>query len=204
MRKVYIQMVFLLFAGVSLYAEYFIRPGDGFKIEVFKHEELSGNFIVHDDGYMYMPLIDTVYVKGLSFGMARKIILSKYSEYLKSPNIIIVPIFKVSILGEVKTPGVYNISGIENVSEIIAIAGGLTDKANPSGAKLLRKGKVIAKFNIYKATTDELSRRNIKILPQDVIIVSRKFMPTLQELSVIVSSALSLATLLTLIISLNK
>ncbi len=204
MRKLYIQLLLLIFISCFLYAGNPIRPGDGFKIEVFNHKELSGNFIVHDDGYLYMPLIDTIYVKGLNFNIAKEIILKKYSEYLKSPNIIVMPIFKISILGEVKTPGIYNISGIENVSEIVAMAGGLTDRANPSGARLLRMGKVIAKFNIYKATTDQLSRKNVSISPQDVIIISRRFMPTLQEWSVIVSSALSLATLLTLIISLNR
>lgn len=204
MYKLYIQLILFIFISCFLYAENPIRSGDRFKVEVFNHEELSGDFVVNDDGYLYMPLIDTIYVKGLNFSTAREIILKKYSEYLKSPNIIIMPIFRISILGEVNTPGIYNISGVESVSEIVAMAGGLTDKANPASAKLLRRGKVIAKFNIYKATTDELARKNVTILPQDVIIISRRFMPTLQEWSVIVSSALSLATLLTLIISLNR
>ncbi len=203
-RKSLLLFIALLLFTTILSADDIITPGKGFRITVFNHEELSGEFFVHEDGYLYLPLIDTVYVNGLSFLDARERILNRYKEYLKSPNIIILPIFRVSVLGEVKKPGIYNISGFENLGEIIALAGGVTDKANPGGVRIIRNGKVIAKVNIFKEDREALQAKGVIISPQDVIVVPRRFLPTLQEWSILISTALTITTIINLIISARR
>ncbi|NIA23576.1 MAG: hypothetical protein GWP03_05410 [Proteobacteria bacterium] len=203
-KKSVFLLLLLLFLSVTLFADNVISPGKGFKISVFNHPELSGEFFVHEDGYLYLPLIDTVYVNGLSFLDARERIVGRYKQYLKSPNIIILPSFRVSILGEVKKPGIYNISGFESIGDIIALAGGVTDKANPGGVRIVRNGKVIAKVNIFKENSEDLKSKGITISPQDVIVVPRRFLPTLQEWSILISTALTVATIVNLIMNLKR
>ncbi|HHD82776.1 MAG TPA: polysaccharide export protein [Bacteroidetes bacterium] len=203
-RKSIVLSLLFLILSVTLFGNNVIGPGKGFKISVFNHPELSGEFFVHEDGYLYLPLIDTVYVNGLSFLDARERIINRYRQYLKSPNIIVIPSFRVSVLGEVKKPGIYNISGFESVSDIIALAGGVTDKANPGGVRILRDGRVIAKVNIFRENSEDLKSKGITILPRDIIVVPRKFLPTLQEWSILISTALTVATIVNLIINMRR
>ena len=91
--------------------DYIIDTGDSIAIDFFPAEDLSGIYPVSAEGEMYLPEIDETYVRGLTISDLKKLLEKRYAEYLIEPEIKVrIAVFKsmkVSILGEVRNPGVY-------------------------------------------------------------------------------------------------
>ncbi len=95
---------------------------------------------VEDDGTVRLPIIGSVKVAGLSRVEAASQIESLYRRELKDPIIELKILnLKVTMLGEIKAQGIYNlIRDRTSLIEVIGEAGGLTEKANPKKIKIIR------------------------------------------------------------------
>ena len=95
---------------------------------------------VEDDGMVRLPVIGPVKVAGLSRTEAANQIESLYRRELKDPIIALKILnLKVTMLGEVKAQGIYNlVRDRTSLIEVIGEAGGLTEKANPRTVKIIR------------------------------------------------------------------
>jgi protein involved in polysaccharide export with SLBB domain len=78
-----------------------------------------------------------------------KIIYKKYSELYKDPAFTIQPLLKINILGEVRTPGYYYVTDIENMTGILAPAKGLTGSVAAGDFYIIRDNEEIL-FNSSK------------------------------------------------------
>ena len=99
------------------------------------------NFQVEEDGNVALPVIGRVQVEGLTRQEASDKIEELYKKSLLKDPIIELKIFnlKITILGEVKTPGNYPlIKDKTTLIELIGEAGGLTDKANEANVEIIR------------------------------------------------------------------
>ena len=99
------------------------------------------NFQVEEDGNVALPVIGRVQVEGLTRQEASDKIEELYKKSLLKDPIIELKIvnLKITILGEVKTPGNYPlIKDKTTLIELIGEAGGLTDKANEANVEIIR------------------------------------------------------------------
>jgi protein involved in polysaccharide export with SLBB domain len=64
-------------------------------------------------------------------------------DYIRNPHITVFVLehSRFSVLGEVKTPGNYEIIGQVTMMEAISMAGGFTPVANERKVRILRRGK---------------------------------------------------------------
>jgi polysaccharide biosynthesis/export protein len=121
--------------GISLaQGEYILGEDDLLNITVYENDDLATTARINGDNKIAMPLIGEVTVGGLTVRQAeQKIAASLADGFLLNPNVsIFVKEYhskKVTILGEVDKPGLYELSGDATLLEIISQAGGLTDKA---------------------------------------------------------------------------
>jgi polysaccharide export outer membrane protein len=123
---------------------YRIGPYDLLQIQVFQVDELSRTERVSEDGYVVMPLIGAVRVGGLSQREAEKAIADKLAErYLQNPQVsIFVAEYasqKVTVIGQVKKPGVFPLAGRTTLMQAIALAGGFDDAAKKGEVVVFRK-----------------------------------------------------------------
>lgn len=91
-------------------------------------QQVANTYLVDADGNIEMPLIGVVPVGGLTGIDAKLAIKQKLEKYLIDPTVNVrIRNFKVTVLGEVKMPGVYTIPN-EKVTliEAIGLAGDLT------------------------------------------------------------------------------
>ena len=98
-------------------------------------------FQVGEDGTVALPVIGHVDVLGLTRIEATKKIEDIYRKSLLKDPIIEVKIInlKVTILGEIKTQGNYQlVKDKTTLVELIGEAGGLTDKANEKNIEIIR------------------------------------------------------------------
>lgn len=120
----------LLPVSLTLAADYFLGPGDVLKITVYDNADLETVTRISDDGNIIMPLLGQVKVNELSVSQASKHIASLLADgYIIKPQVnIFVQEFrskKAVILGQIKRPGVMEMSGPITLLELISKAGGL-------------------------------------------------------------------------------
>jgi len=98
-------------------------------------------YLVDSDGSIEIPLVGKVKIGGLRTTDAADTIRIRLSSFLKEPSVIVRNLnFKVSVLGEVKTPAVYVIPD-EKISlpEVLSLAGDLTIYGNRSNVMIIRE-----------------------------------------------------------------
>ena len=135
----------LLVPGLLPAQEYVVGEGDVLDIKVYENDDLTTTARVSSDSTIRVPLIGEISVKELTVSqVATKIEKLLADGYLVSPQ---VDVFisehrskKAIILGQVKSPGQYEIRGRVTFLEFVSTAGGLTDDAG-STATIKRLGE---------------------------------------------------------------
>ena len=113
-----------------------IGPGDLVHIQVFETSELAQATRVSDAGDLLLTLGGTVKLAGTTPEQASHIVEDRLRRrnYIKDPHVLVsVEEFatqKVSVFGEVRSPGVFSISTARSVTSLLAMAGGFTELAD--------------------------------------------------------------------------
>jgi polysaccharide export outer membrane protein len=123
-------------------AEYVIGPEDVLDIAVWNNTDISRTVPVRPDGKISLPLLNDVQAAGLTPMQLRDVVVKKLTSYIPTPTLSIivreVHSFKVTVIGEVKTPGRYELKSRSTVLDVLAMAGGLTEYAARSRIVVFR------------------------------------------------------------------
>ncbi|MFH1296952.1 MAG: polysaccharide biosynthesis/export family protein [Bacteroidota bacterium] len=133
------------------------------------------SYTVDKDGYIDFPIVGKVLVKDLTVEQVKEVLQMNVDEYLTETMVIVKMVnFKITILGEVRGPGVLTIYQDEiNIFEAIAMAGDLTDYANRKKIALVRQttdGSKVVYLDLNKA--DIMSSEYFYMMPNDIIYAS--------------------------------
>lgn len=117
---------------------YPIGAGDILDIKVFGEPELTRLVEVAEDGTIGFPLLGRIKILGLTVLQVENLVSSSLEkEFLKNPHVsITVQEYhsqKIYVLGAVKQPGYYELTGSTTLLEILSRAGGVL----PEGGKTL-------------------------------------------------------------------
>lgn len=113
-----------------------IGAGDQVKVEVFGNPDLTTTIGVSDDGSIRLPLAGNVVIGGQNPPEAARRIEGalKAGQFLVNPQVTVTVVQslsqRVSVVGEVTTPGRYPIDSSATALDVIALAGGITDKGS--------------------------------------------------------------------------
>ncbi len=117
----------------TVQAEYMIGADDVIQIKVYGYDDLSTSERVSENGRIVFPLVGEVEVGGKTeFEVARKIAqLLAQGDFIQNASVsVTVYEYKnqqVSVLGQVKAPGIYILKSKNTLIDMIAMAGGLTE-----------------------------------------------------------------------------
>lgn len=138
------------------------------------NQTISG-YIVDSSGAITLPGLGAVTVAGKTAIEAQAFIQEKANLYLKDASVQVkILSFKVTILGELRNPGVfYNYNSNMTVLEAIGMAGGVTDNAQISQLLVVRRTPSGSKsFRLDLSTKKLLSSEAYYLQPNDVIYVN--------------------------------
>lgn len=125
-----------------------LQPGDIVRLNIWREPDLSGDFIVDENGIVVFPKIGPRQVTRQSPADLEEQLVSAYREYLRNPSIDVVLLRRINVLGAVNAPNVYSVDPTTTLAEVIAMAGGITEAGNPEKIEVYRDGqKVPLKFN---------------------------------------------------------
>lgn len=161
-----------------------IGVGDQIFITVFGQPDMSAEVTVNENQQVTLPLIGTLKVGGLAPPAIEKLIAQrlKDGEYLLNPEVSIqvrqVRSQMMSVLGEVQRPGRFVISAKMSVLDALAMAGGLTPRADQT-VILIRnnrdpKGELLRQeisVHLDQLTNAKPSQRDMELMNDDVVFV---------------------------------
>jgi polysaccharide export outer membrane protein len=110
-----------------------LGPGDSVTLHVFGQPVMDSMLTVADDGTISVPLAGPIRVAGLSTDNAARRIEAalKYGGFFVDPHVTLMVTQslsqRVSVLGEVRTPGRYPVDAKTTIVDLLAQAGGETE-----------------------------------------------------------------------------
>ena len=118
----------------DLYRDYKIGPEDLLEISVFEDEKLNKTVRVSFQGNINLPLLGVLKVKGLTASELEREIRDLLAEkYFQDPHVgVFIKEYRnqrISIIGAIEKPGVYEVSGQKTILDMLAISGGLKEDA---------------------------------------------------------------------------
>jgi len=155
-----------------------LGTGDLLDINFYNVPELNTKTRVGSNGDVYLPLVDYVHVLGLTPEEAAAVIEKRYADggFLKDPHItLMIDEYEsqgVSILGEVMKPGVYPVLGGQRLLDLIAAAGGYSEKAGRS-ITITHRNSPDKSFTVPLSRNATDGDNNIDVFPGDTLIVRR-------------------------------
>jgi len=130
-------------AGESCIATYVIGPDDVLDVSVWGNTEMSRIVPVRPDGRISLPLINDIQAAGLTPMQLREALSKALTPFIPEPAVSVlvreIHSFKVSVLGQVKNPGRYELKDRATVLDVLAMAGGFTEYADRDGIVVLRQ-----------------------------------------------------------------
>lgn len=177
-----------------------LNPGDGVRI-IFLDitDDISGDYYIQPDGKLQLPFAGIISTAGRDFSEIKAEIEAKYDSLYRNPELNVLALFRVNILGEVRTPGYYHVTEIETLRGILALAGGPTSDADLEGLYLLRNNKEI-ELDVETILEEGNTAGDIGLQSGDQIYLPRSFWADPARFTWIFSAIAVIATVLALFI----
>jgi polysaccharide biosynthesis/export protein len=135
-----------------------------------------GGYLVDVNGEIELPRLGKIKAEGLKKGELESIIKSKLEGQLTQPNVIVRFLnFRITVLGEVGTPGVLNIPTERlTILEAVGMAGGVTEFGQIKNVKILRENNGVRELGVLDLTSKEIfSSPYYQLQQNDVVLVDQ-------------------------------
>lgn len=157
---------------------YRINKGDIISIWIYGAKNRNTKLEVDRNGNINVDGVGPLYVYNLRFSSLKKMLITKYTTIYKNVKLHIdldrtTPI-QITIAGEVNSPGIYNIPSFSTIKEALIESKGISPYGSYRDIKLIRNGRVIKIFDLYRLIRKgDQSYLNYILKNGDGIIVNR-------------------------------
>jgi polysaccharide export outer membrane protein len=153
---------------------YTLGPGDTIEITVVGDHDLSRAVTIKPEGTIDLPLVGEVRAAGKTTSQLAGELIRRYSKYLVAPSITVAVrefrVDRIYILGQVYRPGEFQIRPGVGILELLASAGGPTDRADLAKATIIRGKTEAIELNLLDTFAKSKSP-DVTLLPGDVLYV---------------------------------
>ena len=118
-------------------------PGDALQIRIWREPDLSGEFVVDEEGVVTLPMLGRIRAIQMSIADLRASLIEQYADDLRNPSITITPVRRVYVLGEVNRPGMYGLDPTASLASAVALAGGASREGDLRKLTLIRDDQTL-------------------------------------------------------------
>ena len=163
--------------------DYTLGPGDQLVLILTGDIERAYTLPVTREGFVLIPQVGQVFVSNLTLGQLRDVLYARlgrvYSKLARGPGatthfdiaVAGVRVNQVTVLGEVKQPGAYQISALGTALTALYAAGGVTGRANMRHIEVRRLDTLAATLDLYDYLLRGTTRGNVRLETGDVVYV---------------------------------
>ncbi|WP_396601116.1 polysaccharide biosynthesis/export family protein [Algibacter sp. R77976] len=130
------------------------------------------DYLIDIEGNIDFPVLGKIKLLGLTVQEAQILFKKKLSDYLKDPIVNIrIQNFRISIIGEVSSPGRYDVSGERiTILEALALAGDLSIKGKRENVMVIRDFNGTKTYTRVDLTNKELFNSPVFYLTQNDVV----------------------------------
>ncbi len=153
---------------------YVVGPGDEIIVKLWGRVEGTHRMVVDRDGKILFPKIGSLYVAGKTFEEMKTFLKAKVSTIAEVSSDVTLGQMKgirVSVVGEVRSPGWFNVSSLHTALQALSMAGGVKDIGSLRRILIHRGGKAVEEIDLYDFLLRGDSRSDIRLLQADTIFV---------------------------------
>jgi len=127
------------------------QPGDAVRIQIFElYEEnrnvnLTNDYPIDTEGYIIMPLLGEIKVRGLTVFELQQLVQEKLRMYMKNPYVLVRPLIRLTMQGAFSRPGSYMVDPAGSYWGLVAMAGGPSWNCDLKKMSVERGGDVVIK-----------------------------------------------------------
>ena len=159
---------------------YVLGTGDSIKVLMYGINDTEIELIVNRDGAINFPELGSLSLAGMTFLEASNYINDRVSKQMIGVDVSIsigqLRSIDVFMTGEAMVPGVYAVSGLSTVSQLLFVAGGITNIGSLRNIEIRRSNKLITTFDLYDLLTKGSAKDDIRLQSGDVV-----FVPTIKK-----------------------
>ena len=151
------------------------QPGHRILLFVGGDSALVDTFTVRADQKLQLPDLPDISLAGVLDSELQGYLQKQLAQYIRNPDVRAQALLRVSVSGDVGSPGFYSIRTDTPVSDVIMTAGGPSSSAD-MGKVVLRRGSevVIPQQGIQEAIRSERTMTEIGARPGDELYVPTK------------------------------
>jgi protein involved in polysaccharide export with SLBB domain len=158
--------------------DYLIGVGDRVIVTLWGTVDGSHELEVNRNGEIVLPKVGAVRVAGVTYGQVQEVVRGSVAKIFKDFHLSVTmgklrPI-KVYLVGEVNTPGDYNLSSLSTLLNALSAAGGPTKNGSLRNIQVKRGGKLVETVDLYDFFLKGDKGRDIRLQAGDTV-----FVPTL-------------------------
>ena len=161
---------------------YIIAPGDELRIFVWGANAYQAQIKIDLNGNAILPDVGAFLIAGTSYGAVKKKLKNylgkSFSGLITSPQESFIDVsltqirpVKVTVLGEVNTPGPHLIGGFASSLNALYASGGIKTSGSLREVKLYRNSKLIKTIDLYNYITTGSLDSDIRLQNNDILFV---------------------------------
>lgn len=155
---------------------YRLGPDDIVLLQLFGKQNSSEELKVSRTGTISLPEIGPVNVNGLTVAQASDLIVNKVREAMIGVDAVVtmgkLRTINIFVAGEAKTPGMFAVSALTNVTQALYVAGGVSEIGSLRDIQVKRNGETVARFDLYSLLLRGDNSGDIQLKHGDVVFIA--------------------------------
>jgi len=155
--------------------DYLIGAGDRLILSIWGSINGTFNLEVNRSGEVTLPKVGAVKVAGQRFDQLPSLLMATIGRNYKNFNLNVnmgkLRSIKVYLVGEVTSPGDYNLNSLSTLINALSAAGGPTKNGSLRKVQINRNGKLIETVDLYDFFLKGDKGKDIRLQPGDTILV---------------------------------
>ena len=156
-------------------ANYRLGAGDRVIIDVWGASQQSFEGTISPDGYVVIEGVGPIKLAGLTVSQATAQVRSRLGQFYSGCQINMAlgetRSIQVQVIGEVRMPGTYTLSGLSSAFNALYAANGISDIGTLRDIKVYRGGRQIATIDVYDYLLNGNSKGDVRLQDNDVVSV---------------------------------
>lgn len=161
--------------NIATPANYMLGAGDAVIIDVWGATQESFEGVISPDGVVVIEGVGPIKLTGLNISQATERIKKTLGQFYQDCEISLSlgdnRSIQVQVMGEVRMPGTYTLSGFSTTFNALYSAGGINDIGTLRNIKVYRSGKLVGTLDVYDYLLNGNARGDIRLQDNDVIMV---------------------------------
>jgi len=159
-------------------AVYRLGPGDKIAIHVIVGDNaltLDYDFVINPDGTIFFQHLGEIPLNGFTLNEAKEkiaqLVKRKYTQRISVSLLLVEPRWiKVYMVGQVARPGLYSVTAVSRLSELLDISGGVLPGGSKREVAITREGKVMI-VDLYRTLQEGRIEDDVVLAPGDIVSI---------------------------------